>query len=69
MASSDIDEKDNGALRGGGERSTPAVRQDQATAGDQERPMSEDEQLDEALDETFPGSDPIAPSRIDKPGT
>lgn len=64
----DID-KDDAGLRGGGERSTPAVRQDQGTAGDQDRPMSEDEQLDNALDETFPGSDPIAPSRIDKPGT
>ena len=37
------------------------------TPGGQERPMTEDEKLDEALEETFPTSDPIAPSRIDGP--
>ncbi len=29
--------------------------------------MTEEEELDEALDDTFPASDPIAPSRIDGP--
>ncbi|MER0238568.1 hypothetical protein [Fulvimarina sp. MAC8] len=28
----------------------------------------EESDIDEALDETFPASDPIAPSRIDGPG-
>ncbi|WP_427025677.1 hypothetical protein ACP4J4_07155 [Aureimonas ureilytica] len=37
------------------------------TPGGQHRPMTEDEKLDEALEETFPTSDPIAPSRIDGP--
>ncbi|WP_062111380.1 hypothetical protein [Aureimonas sp. AU40] len=37
------------------------------TPGGQERVMTEDEKLDEALEETFPTSDPIAPSRIDGP--
>lgn len=27
----------------------------------------EEEELDEALDETFPASDPVSPSRIDGP--
>jgi len=40
---------------------------DRETPGDQERPMNEDEALDEALAETFPTSDPISPSRIDGP--
>ncbi|MEX6506315.1 hypothetical protein [Jiella sp. M17.18] len=35
--------------------------------GDQERPMTENEELDEGLDETFPASDPVSPSRIDGP--
>lgn len=40
---------------------------DKRTPGDQERPMTDEEELDEALDDTFPASDPIAPSRIDGP--
>ena len=35
--------------------------------GEEERPMSEDETLDEALDDTFPASDPVGPSIIDGP--
>lgn len=45
----------------------PPIAEDKPTPGNQERPMTQEEQLDEALDETFPGSDPIAPSRIDGP--
>jgi len=32
------------------------------------RVLTDDERLDEALEETFPTSDPIAPPRIDGPG-
>ena len=35
--------------------------------GHQERPLSEQEELDVALDETFPASDPASPTRIDGP--
>ncbi|MBB3937152.1 hypothetical protein [Aureimonas phyllosphaerae] len=45
----------------------PPIAEDKRTPGDQERPMTEEEELDEALDDTFPASDPIAPSRIDGP--
>ncbi|KAB0682612.1 hypothetical protein [Aureimonas leprariae] len=45
----------------------PAIPADPQPRGDQERPMTDEEQLDEGLDETFPASDPIAPSRIDGP--
>ncbi len=40
---------------------------DGLTPGGQERPMTQEEELDEALDETFPASDPVSPSRIDGP--
>lgn len=45
----------------------PNVKDDKRKPGDGERPMTDDENLDEALDETFPASDPISPSRIDGP--
>lgn len=32
-----------------------------------EKDKTDDAELDEALDETFPASDPVAPSRIDGP--
>ncbi|WP_167591824.1 hypothetical protein [Jiella endophytica] len=32
-----------------------------------EKDKADDAELDEALDETFPASDPVAPSRIDGP--
>lgn len=35
--------------------------------GDPDRPLSKDEEQDEALDESFPASDPPSPSRIDGP--
>ena len=34
---------------------------------DRDEANHEEAELDEALDETFPASDPIAPSRIDGP--
>lgn len=45
----------------------PPIAEDKRTPGDQERPMTQEEERDEALDDTFPASDPIAPSRIDGP--
>lgn len=45
----------------------PPIGDSKPTPGDQERPLTEEEEMDEALDETFPASDPIAPSRIDGP--
>ncbi|MEF2073369.1 hypothetical protein [Consotaella aegiceratis] len=39
--------------------------EDKKTPGNQERPMTENEEVDEALDESFPASDPSSPSRID----
>jgi hypothetical protein len=50
------------------ERPAGGIAEDRRTPGDQERPLTEEERLDEAVDETFPASDPIAPSRIDGPG-
>ncbi|MEF2553635.1 hypothetical protein VQ042_20160 [Aurantimonas sp. A2-1-M11] len=41
--------------------------QNDASHGGGDRPMTEEEELDEALDETFPASDPVPPSRIDGP--
>lgn len=35
--------------------------------GAQERPMDDDEELDEALDDTFPASDPAPAKHIDGP--
>ncbi len=32
-----------------------------------EKTEHQEEELDEALDETFPASDPVSPSRIDGP--
>lgn len=46
----------------------PTSPDDKPIPGGQERPMTEEEELDEALDETFPASDPVSPSRIDRPG-
>ncbi|WP_062012929.1 hypothetical protein [Aureimonas sp. AU4] len=45
----------------------PQHDRDDDVSAEQGRVMSEDERLDEALEETFPTSDPIAPSRIDGP--
>lgn len=53
---------------GGRDAPTAPVTDDPKSPGRQDRPMSEEEELDEALEETFPASDPIAPSRIDGPG-
>lgn len=44
-----------------------AVTEDKPTPGNQERPLTPEEDLDHAIDETFPASDPISPSRIDGP--
>ena len=37
------------------------------TPGSQRRKMTKQEALDEAIDETFPASDPVSPTRIDGP--
>lgn len=48
------------------ERETPDT--DERSAEDiEEGLMTDEEELDEALDETFPASDPVSPSRIDGP--
>lgn len=44
-----------------------AIREEKPTPGDQERPLTAEEELDTAIDDTFPASDPIAPRRIDGP--
>ncbi len=49
------------------ERTAGFIAEDRRTPGDQERPLTDEERLDEAVDETFPASDPIAASRIDGP--
>jgi hypothetical protein len=50
----------------GVERETPGS--DERSAEDiEEGLMTDEEELDEALDETFPASDPVSPSRIDGP--
>lgn len=51
-----------------GSAGRPAHDRDDDVSAEQGRLMNEDERLDEALEETFPTSDPIAPSRIDGPG-
>ncbi|BDA82797.1 hypothetical protein Sa4125_03390 [Aureimonas sp. SA4125] len=35
--------------------------------GQQHRPLTDEEDLDNAIDDTFPASDPVPPSRIDGP--
>ncbi len=41
--------------------------EDHGTPGDQKRPLTDDEKLDKSLEDTFPTSDPVTPSRIDGP--
>lgn len=43
------------------------IGDDHGTPGHQERPMTEDEKLEKSLEDSFPTSDPIQPSRIDGP--
>jgi hypothetical protein len=43
------------------------IGEDHGTPGDQERPMTEEERLEKSLEDSFPTSDPIQPSRIDGP--
>ncbi|GGD99476.1 hypothetical protein GCM10011390_17860 [Aureimonas endophytica] len=48
----------------------PEVRADPAPEGREDPQgsvMDDEENLDEAIEETFPASDPISPSRIDGP--
>lgn len=45
------------------------IIEDQPTPGGQERVLTPEEDLDHAVEETFPASDPISPSRIDTPST
>lgn len=59
---------DGGSGKGGEPGFPPLAPDNKPTPGDQERPMTEDEELDEALEDTFPASDPVSPSRIDRPG-
>ncbi|GGD06548.1 hypothetical protein [Aureimonas glaciei] len=40
---------------------------DKTIPGQQKRPLTEEEDLDNAIDDTFPASDPVPPSRIDGP--
>lgn len=47
----------------------PPIAEDKPTPGDQERVLTPEEDLDHAVEETFPASDPISPSRIDTPST
>jgi hypothetical protein len=47
----------------------PPVIEDKPTPGEQTRPLTPEEDLDHAVEETFPASDPISPSRIDTPST
>lgn len=57
---------------GPGEEARPdaqPIRKDKRTPGHQERPLTPEEDLDNAVEETFPASDPISPSRIDGPNT
>ena len=56
-----------GGEKTGGSPGAQPMGEDSTTPGNQERPLTEDEALDEALEETFPTSDPISPSRIDGP--
>ncbi|KQT54853.1 hypothetical protein ASG43_04730 [Aureimonas sp. Leaf454] len=51
------------------ETQVPPVIEDKPTPGDQTRPLTPEEDLDHAVEETFPASDPISPSRIDTPST
>ena len=53
---------------GGAPPQQPIV-EDKPTPGDQERPLTPEEDLDHAVEETSPASDPISPSRIDGPNT
>ncbi|WAJ26150.1 hypothetical protein [Antarcticirhabdus aurantiaca] len=43
------------------------IGEDHGTPGHQERPLTDDEKLEKSLEDSFPTSDPIQPSRIDGP--
>ena len=43
--------------------------EDKPQPGHQERTLTREERRDLALDDTFPASDPVPPSRIDGPNT
>ncbi|MAY29499.1 MAG: hypothetical protein ABJF67_13450 [Aurantimonas coralicida] len=58
---------DNAMHAGPRDRAEDKDAKDNAASGGGDRPMTDEEELDEALDETFPASDPVAPSRIDGP--
>jgi hypothetical protein len=45
----------------------PGLPDDHDIPGGQERPLTDDEKLEKSLEDTFPTSDPIQPSRIDGP--
>lgn len=60
---------DNGGKEIDGHPGIPPLHPaDEPVPADDEGLMDEEEELDEALEETFPASDPISPSRIDRPG-
>ena len=40
---------------------------DKTIPGQQHRPLTDEEELDNAIDDSFPASDPVGPSRIDGP--
>ncbi len=63
-ANKDRGSADEAGRPGAGQVADPSLR-DQP--GEQERPLSEDEELDEALDDTFPASDPAPAKQIDGP--
>ena len=66
-------QQDKETLSGDGPRDRPqegierAGTKGRPRSDDTDRPLTEEEELDEALEETFPASDPIAPSHIDGP--
>ncbi|SJZ97047.1 hypothetical protein [Consotaella salsifontis] len=56
---------DPDATRKDRETGTEQIVDDKKTPGNQERPMTEQEEVDEASDESFPASDPSSPTRVD----
>ena len=62
-----LDDAMNPDPRKGGLMASNTNAKKEKSDGEKDAATHEDEELDEALDETFPASDPVSPSRIDGP--
>ena len=55
------------AMNPGPDETKKKPRPETARDEDKRKPQESEDELDEAIEETFPASDPVSPSRIDGP--